>query len=505
MSDSPRQNTQRSSVMNRDYKSTRLSDHSRSESSLNRATGKVHWLGLVASLAILSSIFFLSTDNAKATRTEALALETNLPATANHSDVSSKPSAARINLPLAIPGSTNITDSSLVDAANNAANNTENYDTNDGTASTSNWRQATVKSGDSLALIFARQGLSPQQLDRVMRADKSTTALKRLMPGQQFRFQINNGELQQLAYKIDALNTLNIRRDENNEFSVATDTRKMEVRVTNTTGVIDSSLFLAGMSAGMSDNLIMELAGIFGWDVDFALDIRSGDHFTVVYEELFLDGQKQTDGNILAAEFVNRGKSYRALRYVDAKDRADYYSPDGRSMRKAFLRTPVDFTRISSRFGKRYHPTLKKRKSHHGVDYAAPRGTPIKAAGDGKLTYVGRKGGYGKTVIIQHGGKYSTLYAHMSRIKPGSRRGNRVRQGQTIGYVGSTGRSTGPHLHYEFRVNGVHRNPLTVRLPDAAPIKKKYKADFQNKSRGLVALLDVLQRTTVALNDRISK
>ena len=253
----------------------------------------------------------------------------------------------------------------------------------------------------------------------------------------------------------------------------------------------------------MSDTLIMELAGIFGWDVDFALDIRSGDHFTLVYEELYLDGKKQRDGNILAAEFVNRGKSYRALRYVDNAGRADYYSPDGHSMRKAFLRTPVDFTRISSRFGERFHPMLKKKKNHHGVDYAAPRGTPIKAAGDGKLLFVGRKGGYGKTVIIQHGGKYSTLYAHMSRIKPGSRRGDHVRQGQVIGYVGSTGRSTGPHLHYEFRINGVHRNPLTVRLPDAAPITAKYKSDFLNKSRGLVALLDMLQRTTVALNDQV--
>ena len=500
--------------MGRDYKSSLTDAASYSETPGNLISGKAHWLGLVASMAILASIFFLGTDNAKATRTEALALETlapesvvlknaelenaeletKTPVTTTSSDKSVNNSPARISRPLAIPGSSSATTSSpLVDL------------TNDDAKSNSNWRHATVKSGDSLALIFARQGLSPQQLDRVMRADKSTAALKRLMPGQQFKFQIDNGELQQLAYKIDALNTLNITRDKQGELSVATDTRKMETRVTNTTGVIDSSLFLAGQAAGMSDNLIMELAGIFGWDVDFALDIRSGDHFTLVYEELFLDGQKQRDGNIIAAEFVNRGKSYRALRYADAAGRTDYYSPDGRSMRKAFLRTPVDFTRISSRFGKRFHPTQKKKKSHHGVDYAAPRGTPIKAAGDGKMIYVGRKGGYGKTVIIQHGGTYSTLYAHMSRIKPGSRRGKRVKQGQTIGYVGSTGRSTGPHLHYEFRVNGVHRNPLTVRLPDAASIKKKYKADFQNKSRGLVALLDVLQRTTVALNDQITK
>jgi len=446
----------------------------------NLINRKVHWIGLVTSLAIIISIFVLMADSSNETQANAHTLSETVAPSAKASI------PTRITLPLPIP------DGKLATTLPPSPADPLRQDID--------WKTATVKSGDNLALIFARQGLSPQELDRVMRSDKSTSALKRLMPGQQFEFGIDNDKLQQLIYKIDDLNTLKINRDTDGNFTVTTDTRQMEARVTNTTGVIDSSLFLAGQVAGLSDNLIMELAGIFGWDVDFALDIRSGDHFTLVYEELFLDGQKKRDGNILAAEFVNRGKSYRALRYTDASGQSDYYSPDGRSMRKAFIRTPVDFTRISSRFGKRYHPTLKKQKNHHGVDYAAPRGTPIKAAGDGKLIHVGRKGGYGKTVIIQHGGKYSTLYAHMSRIKPGMRRGKRVRQGQIIGYVGTTGRSTGPHLHYEFRVNGVHRNPLTVKLPDAAPIKKKYKTDFLNKSRSLIALLDVLQRTTVALN-----
>lgn len=481
--------TRRSSVMQRDYKPV-LNDqfvgtvHVQNLNShfMNR---KAHWIGLATSIAILASIFVLITDNAKATRVDTQTLIEATPS-ANTS------AQTRITLSLPIPNGSKTSETNIL-PAKPALQKIQ-------------WKSATVKSGDNLALIFARQGLSPQELDRVMRSDKSTASLKRLMPGQQFKFGIDvnadTDKLQQLIYKIDDLNTLKVERGSDGNFVVATDTRKMEVRVTNSTAVIDSSLFLAGQAAGLSDNLIMELAGIFGWDVDFVLDIRSGDHFTLVYEELFLDGIKKRDGNIIAAEFVNRGKSYRALRYTDASGMSDYYSPDGRSMRKAFLRTPVDFTRISSRFGNRYHPTLKKRKNHTGVDYAAPRGTPIKAAGDGKMTFVGRKGGYGKAVIIQHGGKYSTLYAHMSRIKPGSHRGKRVKQGQTIGYVGSTGRSTGPHLHYEFRVNGVHRNPLTVKLPDAAPIKKKYKTDFLNKSRGLVALLDVLQRTTVAMNDR---
>jgi murein DD-endopeptidase MepM/ murein hydrolase activator NlpD len=474
---------QPASAMSQDYKP------SLDRSGQSLANKKAHWVGLAVSVAILGSIFFLGADNAKATRTDALAYaNTSSPLKADPARIAS----SRLTLPLTIPGNT-LSSSKSTMAIEAALEDAEAEPT---------WSKAIVKSGDSLALIFARQGLSPQQLDRIMRADKSSAALKRLMPGQQFQFHIEEGQLQQLVYKIDALNTLRVRRNADDEFIISTDTRDMETRITNTTGVIDSSLFLAGQAAGLSDNLIMELASIFGWDIDFVLDIRSGDHFTLVYEELYLDGQKQGDGNILAAEFENRGKTYRALRYADAGGNADYYSPDGKSMRKAFIRTPVDFTRISSRFGKRYHPTQKKRKNHHGVDYAAPRGTPIKAAGDGKLTFVGRKGGYGKTVIIQHGGKYSTLYAHMSRIKPGMRRGKRVRQGQTIGYVGSTGRSTGPHLHYEFRIHGVHRNPLTVRLPDAAPILAKYKADFLNKSRGLVALLDVLKRTTVALNDK---
>jgi murein DD-endopeptidase MepM/ murein hydrolase activator NlpD len=471
-----------SSIMQRDFKRSaraRLAGtHARQNWGSSLVNRKAHWIGLATSVAILGSIFALITDNATATRADAQTL-------VEAAEHSISPGNTRITLPLAIP----------------AGDSQQIYTEPQTETSDVQWKTATVKSGDSLALIFAKQGLSPQQLDRLMRSDKSTAALKRLMPGQQFRFGIQNGELQKLVYKIDELNTLKVNRDDDGNFDVATDTRQMETRVTNASGVIDSSLFLAGQQAGLSDNLIMELAGIFGWDVDFALDIRSGDRFTLVYEEQFLDGQKKRDGNILAAEFVNRGKTYRALRYTDARGVSDYYSPDGRSMRKAFIRTPVDFTRISSRFGSRFHPTLKKRKNHHGVDYAAPRGTPIKAAGDGKMIFVGRKGGYGKTVIIQHGGKYSTLYAHMSRIKPGSHRGKRVRQGQVIGYVGSTGRSTGPHLHYEFRVNGVHRNPLTVRLPDAAPIKKKYRADFLNQSRGLVALLDVLHRTTVALNE----
>ena len=277
--------------------------------------------------------------------------------------------------------------------------------------------------------------------------------------------------------------------------------REYDRRIAYSQGRIEDSLFLAGQRAGMAESVIMELASIFGWDIDFALDIRGGDEFRVVYEELWLDGEKTGNGDILAAEFINQGRTVRAVRYTSPDGKTSYYTPEGLNMRKAFLRSPVDFRRISSRFGKRKHPILNSMRMHTGVDYAAARGTPVRATGDGKIIYRGRKGGYGKTVIIKHGSSYTTLYAHLNNYNRKAPSGSRVRQGQVIGYVGSTGRATGPHLHYEFRVHGAHRNPLTVKLPSASPIDKRYKNDFINQTRGLIAQLEGLRRTQVALRD----
>jgi len=284
-------------------------------------------------------------------------------------------------------------------------------------------------------------------------------------------------------------------------FEAQTVTRKTEKRQKQVVGKIESSLFGAGLKSGMSDKLIMELAYIFGWDIDFALDLRQGDNFKVIYEESYLDGEKFDDGDILAAEFTNRDTTFRAVRYTDSDGNSHFYAPSGDSMRKTFTRTPVHFSRISSRFNpNRKHPVLKTSRPHRGVDYAAPTGTPILATGDGKVDFVGTKGGYGRTVVLSHGGKYTTLYAHMSRFKKGMRSGKRVKQGQTIGYIGSSGLATGPHLHYEFRVNGVHHNPLTVALPKAEPLNAKYMADFKQKSQPLLAQLDQLQLPALALN-----
>ncbi len=351
------------------------------------------------------------------------------------------------------------------------------------------WHEVTIRKGDSLAKIFSRVGLTAKDVHRIISLGGPAKQLKRIHPGEKLQIGLDgSGKLTEFVYHKDVTHGIRVQR-EGDDFQVTAISREPERRPASASGVIRDSLFLAGQQAGLSENLIMELAGIFGWDIDFVLDIRKGDQFTVLYDELYLDGRKIGDGHIIAAEFINRGRTYQAVRYTDPSGRTDYYAPDGRSMRKAFLRTPVNFTRISSRFTlKRKHPLLNKIRAHKGVDYAAPTGTPVKAAGDGKVVFRGRKGGYGRAVILQHGSRYSTLYGHLSRFGK-YRTGQRVRQGQIIGYVGSSGLATGPHLHYEFRVNGVHRNPLTVKLPDAAPLDKRYRQDFLAKAQPLLEKL----------------
>jgi len=361
------------------------------------------------------------------------------------------------------------------------------------------WQNVAVQSGDNLSLIFGRLNLTPQQLHAVITDKQAHDILTSLRPKQLLQFQIDDSShLQAIKYSMSAEKDLLIQR-QGSDFVSKVIEHPIEVRVSHASGRIESSLFEAGQTAGLSSNVIMGLAQIFGWDIDFALDIRQGDRFNLMYEQKYLDGEKLSDGRILAAEFVNQGKTYRAVLFTDPQGNSQYYSDDGHSMRKAFLRSPVDFRRISSRFQpERYHPILGKKRPHQGVDYAAATGTPIKAAGDGKVIFRGRKGGYGNTIVLQHGAHISTLYAHMSKFRKGVSTGTRVKQGQIIGYVGMTGLATGPHLHYEFRINGVHRNPLTVKLPDAKPVPAKYKAEFQQQAHQLLAQLDLLKRVQVA-------
>jgi len=297
------------------------------------------------------------------------------------------------------------------------------------------------------------------------------------------------GELEAIRYSLDKLSTLTVNKIDNS-WTAIVETKELEIRQANTMGSIDSSLFLAGVKAGLTDAMVMELAAIFGWDIDFILDIRDGDEFTVIYEEKYVDGEKIGNGNILAAEFINQGKSYKSVRYTDSSGRSEYYTPSGLSMRKAFLRAPVDFSYISSKFNpRRFHPILKRVTAHNGIDYVAPKGTPVKAAGDGKVIAAAYSKYNGNYVFVQHGQKYITKYLHFS--KRAVHTGQKVHQGQIIGYVGSTGMAEAAHLHYEFLVNGVHRNPRTVQLPDAKPINRKEKSLFIEKTRELVQQLEI--------------
>ncbi len=350
-----------------------------------------------------------------------------------------------------------------------------------------------IENGDSLSLLFRRLGLSPQDLRNIVTLSKQTATLKKLIPGQTISFLVDDDQLQALEFDLDLTKTLRVTRGENGFASEIT-TTELERRIKQMEGVINDSLFLAGQEAGLSDNLIMQLVAIYGWDIDFALDIRRGDSFKVVYEEKYKKREKVADGPILAAEFTNQDKTIRAVRHQQGNGQAGYYTEDGMSMRKAFLRTPLKFSRISSHFNlRRKHPILNKIRAHRGVDYAAPTGTPVKATGAGVVHHVGNKGGYGKTVIIRHGGKYSTLYAHLSRYKKGLRRGRSVNQGEIIGYVGKSGLATGPHLHYEFLVHGAHRNPLTVALPIAESISASEMDQFKARTSRLFALLEQSQ------------
>jgi murein DD-endopeptidase MepM/ murein hydrolase activator NlpD len=346
-----------------------------------------------------------------------------------------------------------------------------------------------VKRGDTLEMLFRRNGLSLTDLAAMVALPDASAALKLLKPGDRLEIAHRDGQVLSLQREIDDIKLLSIARD-GSGFAANTIEREVDIRVTAAHGEIQSSLFEAGTVARISDRTTMDMAGIFEWDIDFIQDVREGDTFTVIYEELWRDGVKLRDGEIVAAEFVNQGKAFRAARFRDEAGRAGYYTPEGRSVRKAFIRAPLNFTRISSNFNpNRRHPVLNTIRAHRGVDYAAPTGTPIRAAGDGKVLFRGVQGGYGNTIVLQHGGNITTLYGHLSRFGT-ARAGARVNQGDIIGYVGQSGLATGPHLHYEYRVNGAHRNPRTVALPPADPVPPELQAEFLTATESLWRQLD---------------
>jgi murein DD-endopeptidase MepM/ murein hydrolase activator NlpD len=362
-------------------------------------------------------------------------------------------------------------------------------------------KEITVANGDTLSTIFSKAGLSASTMHQVLASAKESKQLTRLKIGQVLTFQLTeSGELESLHTRLSDLESVTLSKQDNG-YKYERDLITPQVDTRYTRGVIDSSLFLAAKRAGLSHAMTMDLANVFAYDIDFALDIRKGDEFEIIYEAKVVDSKVVGYGDILAARFVNKGKTYSAIRYTTRQGQSSYYGADGNSLRKAFIRTPVDFARISSRFSNgRKHPILNKIRAHKGVDYAAPHGTPIKAAGDGKVRLAGRKGGYGNTVIIQHGQSYQTLYGHMQGFAKGIRNGANVKQGQVIGYIGTTGLSTGPHLHYEFLVNGQHVDPLSQKLAMADPIPANEKARFQQFSRPLLARLDQERSTLLAMN-----
>ncbi|MND82203.1 Murein DD-endopeptidase MepM [compost metagenome] len=364
-------------------------------------------------------------------------------------------------------------------------------------------REVTVARGDTLSTLFAKAGLPATAVQEVLASGKQAKQFSQLKHGQLLEIEVaDNGQLASLHSKVSDLETIRLTRNTKG-FAFNREIVKPVMRPAYVHGVIKSSLSQSAQRAGLSHSQTMDMTKIFGYDIDFAQDIRKGDEFDVIYEQKVLNGKVVGTGSILSARFTNRGKSYTAVRYTNKQGNSSYYTADGNSMRKAFIRTPVDFARISSRFSMgRKHPILNKIRAHKGVDYAAPRGTPIKAAGDGKVLLAGRRGGYGNTVIIQHGNTYQTLYGHMQGFAKGVKTGGSVKQGQVIGYIGTTGLSTGPHLHYEFQVNGKHVDPLGQKLPMADPIAKNERQRFLQQSQPLMARMEQEKATMLASNKR---
>jgi murein DD-endopeptidase MepM/ murein hydrolase activator NlpD len=350
------------------------------------------------------------------------------------------------------------------------------------------WQTVKVRPGDSLATIFADLGLNAKTLADIRSLKKGVW--QKLHPGQQISFKIDNTkELQGMEIKLNPRENLIIKKvGQRYQAFLEKVIPKKKYRFIRTT--IHNSLYQTAKRATISDKIILQLIEIFNWDIDFTRDIHSGDNVEILYETFEVDNEPAGVGDLLYIKIKTRGKIHEAIRYTDPKGHTGYYTKDGKSLRKAFLRTPVKYSHISSYFNlERFHPILHKIRAHKGVDYAAPRGTPVKSAGDGIITFTGNKSGYGHTVIVKHTKVYETLYAHLDHFATNTHPGKNVSQGDIIGYVGSSGLATGPHLHYEFHINGIHHNPLSTKLPMSFPIEKKYLADFKRSTQRILAEL----------------
>ena len=347
-----------------------------------------------------------------------------------------------------------------------------------------------VKEGENLSLIFEKYQVSLNNTYKIFRKDKSD-AVKNILPNDRLEFIFLGEELQEihihkgslLSYQIEVFPQILIKRID----------KKPVLLNSFKTGVIESSFYLAGLKNDIPESVIMDLAYIFGWDIDFVFDIRVGDRFKILYETPFVDGQQIENGSILFAEFYNQNNRYTAIRYKGKNKKWEYFNEFGGSLEKAFLRAPLDFAYVSSHFNpNRRHPILNTIRAHNGVDYAAKRGTPIRATGEGIIQSVGWKSGYGRTIVIRHGGEITTLYAHLEKYHPSISKGLKISQGQTIGYVGDSGLATAPHLHYEFRIGEKRTDPLKVALPSASPLAQSKMNQFQASRNNYIEIADQL-------------
>ncbi len=356
-------------------------------------------------------------------------------------------------------------------------------------------KQVKIQANDNISKIFSRENISAKTALLVSKGGKlAKNLIKKLRPGDELELRLNDeGELVTLAYLESKTDTILIELQDDGSYQSRKEVKETDITEAFAYADIQSNFWHAGIDAGLSEALIMNLADIFGWDIDFALDLRKGDNFNVVYEKRYIDGEYIGPGKILIAEFNSQNDKYTAVRHSDG----NYYTPEGRSMRKAFLRAPVNFKYISSSFNpRRLHPVTGKVRPHRGIDYAAKTGTPVVSSGNGKVVKSGFSRLNGNYVFIEHGNTYVTKYLHLNKRKV--RKGQKVKQGQLIGTVGSTGRVTGPHLHYEFLVHGVHRNPKTVKLPKSLPIDNKYKAEFTAQTERMLKLINNNKRILLA-------
>lgn len=364
------------------------------------------------------------------------------------------------------------------------------------------WWQEHIQGGDTIGSLVARLALNNREATNFLRATQDMKAMHQLVPGKVIQAQTTAaGELILLRYFLSGSEQFVVKKV-GGIFKVANEPAELETHVQMKSGVIESSLFAAMDNAGVPDSVATQIVDILASEIDFHRDIRKGDRFVVVYDSLYGNGQPGRAGRVLAVEFVNQGMPYRALYFEAENGESGYYAPDGNNVKKAFLRSPLVFSRISSGFSLgRFHPVLKTWRAHKGIDYVAPMGTGVKAAADGIVSFAGWQGGYGNVITLEHEGSYSTVYGHLSAFAKGLRKGQRVRQGDIIGRVGATGLATGPHLHYEFRLNGIQRDPLKVAMPTAEPVAPQYRGAFYEYTKSSMARLDMLRGTSLAFLD----